>query len=115
MTSSNKKICNFNQLSGSQLSSLQSSIGPSLPAVVKDSPLLMQEIENLRKLYHQERNERIKLQNEKLQKQLDSLAPLPSFKNTHDGVLDTLYKEGAALKQVIFCKYLGFHSIYFFY
>lgn len=87
-------------ITGSQLSSLQSSIGPTLPAVVKDSPLLMQEIDNLRKLFHQERNERIKLENEKLKKQLDSLAPLPSFKSSHDEVVERLFKEGAALKQV---------------
>lgn len=79
---------------------MQSSIGPTLPAVVKDSPLLLQEIENLRKLFHQERNERIKLENEKIKQQLDSLAPLPSFKNTHDEVVENLFKEGAALKQV---------------
>ncbi|XP_030761561.1 dynactin subunit 1 isoform X2 [Sitophilus oryzae] len=88
-------------LSGSQLSSLQSSIGPSLPAVVKDSPLLMQEIESLKKLFNHERNERIKLQNQKLQEELDSLAPLPSFKNTRDEVIENLFKEGAALKQEI--------------
>ncbi|XP_044259661.1 dynactin subunit 1 isoform X3 [Tribolium madens] len=87
--------------SGSQLSSQQSSMGPSLPAVVKDSPLLLQEIENLRKLFHQERNERIKLENEKIKKELDSLAPLPSFKTTPDEVLDKLFKEGALLKQEI--------------
>lgn len=88
-------------ISGSTLSSLQSSIGPSLPAVVKDSPLLLQEIESLRKLFHQERNDRIKLENEKMKKQLDSLTPLPSFKNTRDEVLENLFKEGAALKQEI--------------
>ncbi|KAJ8931890.1 hypothetical protein NQ314_015159 [Rhamnusium bicolor] len=93
-----KELEQTKTLTRSQLSSLQS-IGPSLPAVVKDSPLLLQEIDNLRKLFHQERNERIKLQNAKLKEQLDSLAPLPSFKNTHDEVIETLFKEGAALKQ----------------
>ncbi|KAF7279198.1 hypothetical protein GWI33_007604 [Rhynchophorus ferrugineus] len=88
-------------ISGSQLSSLQSSMGPILPAMVKDSPLLLQEIDNLRKLFNRERNERIKLQNEKLQRQLDSLAPLPSFKNTRDEIIEGLFKEGAALKQEI--------------
>ncbi|XP_018575471.1 dynactin subunit 1 isoform X5 [Anoplophora glabripennis] len=88
-------------ISGSQLSSLQSSIGPTLPAVVKDSPLLLQEIDNLRKLFHQERNERIKLENEKLKKQLETLAPLPSFKSSHDEIIENLFKEGAALKQEI--------------
>lgn len=82
------------------MASLQS-IGPSLPAVVRDSPLLMQEIDSLRKLFHKERNERIKLENEKLQKDLYSLRPLPTFKNTRDEVLEDLFKEGAALKQVI--------------
>ncbi|KAJ8920221.1 hypothetical protein NQ315_011882 [Exocentrus adspersus] len=88
-------------ISGTQLSSLQSSMGPTLPAVVKDSPLLMQEIDSLRKLFHQERNERIKLENDKLKKQLDSMAPLPSFQNKHDEVIEKLFKEGAALKQEI--------------
>ncbi|KAL1514252.1 hypothetical protein ABEB36_003539 [Hypothenemus hampei] len=88
-------------LSGSTLPSLQSSVGPTLPAVVRDSPLLMQEIENLRKLFHQERNERMKLQNDHLKKQLDSLPPLPSFQNTRDEIIDNLFKEGVALKQEI--------------
>ncbi|XP_074029594.1 dynactin subunit 1 isoform X2 [Leptinotarsa decemlineata] len=87
-------------MSGSQLPSLQS-LGPNIPAVVKDSPLLMQEIENLRKLFHQERNERLKLQSDKLKEQLDSMKPLPSFKNTRDEILENLFKEGAALKQEI--------------
>nr|CAI5831015.1 unnamed protein product [Callosobruchus analis] len=76
-------------ISGSQLSSLQS-IGPTLPNVVKDSPLLLQEIDNLKKIFHQERNERIKLQNEKLKQQLDSLTPLPTFKSDRDEVLENL-------------------------
>ncbi|RZC39748.1 dynactin subunit 1 [Asbolus verrucosus] len=87
--------------SGSQLSSLQSSTGPSLPAVIRDSPLLLQEIDNLRKLFWQERNERIRLETEKIKKDLDSLAPLPSFKAAPDEVLDKLFKEGATLKQEI--------------
>lgn len=86
--------------SGTQLSSLQS-LGPSLPAVVKDSPLLLQEIETLRKLFHQERDERLKLQAEKMKQQLDCLAPLPSFKQEHDETLAQLFKEGQALKQEI--------------
>lgn len=68
---------------------------------MKDSPLLLQEIDNLRKLFHQERNERIKLQNEKLEQELDSLAPLPSFVNKQDEVLEDLFREGAVLKKVI--------------
>ncbi|XP_049823261.1 dynactin subunit 1 isoform X2 [Aethina tumida] len=88
-------------ISGSSMSSMHSSAGPILPAVVKDSPLLLQEIDNLRKLYHQERNEKIRLQNEHLKKQLDSLKPLPTFKTTRDEVIDNLYKEGIALKQDI--------------
>nr|CAH7755039.1 unnamed protein product [Callosobruchus chinensis] len=84
-------------ISGSQLSSLQS-MGPTLPAVVKDSPLLLQEIDNLKKIFHQERNERIKLQNEKLKQQLDSLTPLPTFKSDRDEVLENLFKEGDALR-----------------
>ncbi|VEN45973.1 unnamed protein product [Callosobruchus maculatus] len=87
-------------ISGSQLSSLQS-MGPTLPAVVKDSPLLMQEIDNLKKIFHQERNERVKLQNEKLKQQLDSLTPLPAFKSDRDEVLENLFKEGATLKKEI--------------
>ncbi|CAG9772136.1 unnamed protein product [Ceutorhynchus assimilis] len=81
--------------------SLQSSMGPNIPAVVRDSPLLLQEIENLRKLFHQERNERIKLQNDKLKQQLDSMTPLPSFRSTRDEMIEDLFKEGAALKQEI--------------
>lgn len=84
---------------GSHLPSLQS-IGPSLPAVVKDSPLLLQEIDNLKKLFHQERNERIKLQNEKLEQELDSMTPLPSFTTKQDEVLENLFREGVALKKV---------------
>lgn len=68
---------------------------------MRDSPLLLQEIDSLRKLFHQERNERIKLQNAKLKKQLDQLAPLPSFKNIRDELIEELFKEGAALKQVM--------------
>lgn len=88
---------------GSQYTSLQpSSIGgPSLPAVVRDSPLLLQEIDNLRKLFHQERNERIKLQNVELKKKLTSLAPLPTALRPHDPLLDSLIKEGTTLKQDI--------------
>lgn len=85
---------------GSQLSSLQS-LGPSLPAVVKDSPLLLQEIANLRKLFHKERNERIKLETEQMKKELNSLKPLPNFKTAQDPELNSLFKEGAALKQEI--------------
>ncbi|XP_057658950.1 dynactin subunit 1-like isoform X2 [Diorhabda carinulata] len=83
---------------GSQLPSLQS-LGPTLPAVVKDSPLLMQEINNLRKIFHQERNKRIQLENRKLKEQLDSMAPLPSFKNEPDEILETLFREGSDLNQ----------------
>lgn len=86
--------------SGSQLASMQS-LGPNLPAVVKDSPMLLQEIESLRKLFNNERNERIKLQTDNMKKILDSMEPLPTFKTAKDEVLDDLYKEGAALKQEI--------------
>jgi len=88
-------------ISGSTLSSLQSSVGPNLPAVVRDSPLLLQEIENLRKLFHQERNERIKLENQNMKQKLDELTPLPTFKSSRDEVIEELFKEGAALKQEI--------------
>lgn len=86
--------------SGSQLSSMPS-LGATLPAVVKDSPMLLQEIDTLRKMFHNERNEKIKLQTGNLKKQLDGMAPLPTFKVKKDDVLDELYKEGAALKQEI--------------
>ncbi|XP_050506481.1 dynactin subunit 1 isoform X1 [Diabrotica virgifera virgifera] len=85
---------------GSQLPSLQS-VGPTLPAVVRDSPLLMQEIDSLRKVFHQERNQRIKLENQKLKDMLDSMEPLPTFKSTPDSVLEGLFKQGAALQQEI--------------
>ncbi|XP_031349690.1 dynactin subunit 1 isoform X2 [Photinus pyralis] len=86
--------------SGSQLSSLQS-LGPNLPAVVRDSPLLIQEIDTLRKLFNTEREIRIKSENEELLRILNSLTPLPTFKEKPDKVLDTLLKEGAQLKQDI--------------
>lgn len=86
--------------SGSQLTSLQS-LGPNLPAVVKDSPLLLQEIEILKKLFHRERDQRLKLESDELKQQLNRLAPLPTFKQQHDNVLNELYKEGQALKQEI--------------
>ncbi|KAF5304178.1 hypothetical protein FQR65_LT08072 [Abscondita terminalis] len=86
--------------SGSQLSSLQS-LGPNLPAVVRDSPLLINEIDHLRKLFNCERDNRMQLQNEKMLEMLNSLAPLPTFKEKLDDALETLFKEGAALKQEI--------------
>lgn len=90
---------NIHIIIGTPMASMPS-MGPNLPAVVKDSPMLVQEIESLRKLFHNERNERIKLQNEKMQKILDSMAPLPSYKTPKDETLNSLYTEGAALKQV---------------
>lgn len=91
---------------GSQLSSMTGSLGPNLPAMVKDSPLLLQEIEILRELFHRERKEKLQLQSNDLKQKLDALAPLPSLKNERDEELDALYKEGIALKQVctIFTK-----------
>ncbi|CAG9857585.1 unnamed protein product [Phyllotreta striolata] len=85
---------------GSQLPSLQS-VGPTLPSVVKDSPLLLQEIDNLRKMFHNERNERIRLQNLELQKQLDSMRPLPQIKSQPDEAIEKLMKEGIALHQEV--------------
>lgn len=85
---------------GSQLSSMSGSFGPNLPAMVKDSPLLLQEITILKKLFDRERQERIRLQSSDLKEKLDKLAPLPLLKNERDEVLDALYKEGVALKQV---------------
>ncbi|KAK5644921.1 hypothetical protein RI129_006221 [Pyrocoelia pectoralis] len=86
--------------SGSQLSSLQS-LGPNLPAVVRDSPLLIQEIDTLRKLFNIERQNRIKSENEQLLQILNSLTPLPTFKDKPDETLEKLLKEGAQLKQDI--------------
>lgn len=77
------------------------SLGSVLPGVVRDSPMLLQEIENLRTLFNTERDERIKLETEKLKNDLDSLTPLPTFKITRDETIDKLYKEGSALKQEI--------------
>uniref|UniRef100_A0AAR5PMJ9 Dynactin subunit 1 n=1 Tax=Dendroctonus ponderosae TaxID=77166 RepID=A0AAR5PMJ9_DENPD len=88
-------------MSGSTMPSLNTSLGPNLPAVVRDSPLLLQEIENLRLLFHNERNKRIELEAAKLKRQLDSMAPLPSFKNVRDEIIEELFKEGVALKQEI--------------
>lgn len=101
--------------SGSQISSLSTSgSGPNLPIAVRDSPLLMQEIENLQSLFMKERELRMDLQNVELKKQLDSLKPLPTFKTTQDEALDKLYKEGAALKQEILMALASpqFPSIY---
>lgn len=101
--------------SGSQLSSMTTSgNGPNLPIAVRDSPLLMQEIENLQSLFMKERDSRLNLQNVELKKQLDSLKPLPTFKTTQDAGLDKLYKEGAALKQEILITLASpqFPSIY---
>lgn len=86
-------------ISGSQLSSLQS-LGPNLPAVVRDSPLLLQEIDSLRRLFHSEHEKRIHLQSESTINQLNSLKPLPAFRIKQDEILDSLFREGAALKQV---------------
>ncbi|KAL3270021.1 hypothetical protein HHI36_009077 [Cryptolaemus montrouzieri] len=88
-------------ISGSQLSSLQSSTGPILPAVVRDSPFLMQEITSLKKLYHNEKNERLKLSNHEFKDIMDSMKPLPSFESKPDEIVNKLIKEGANLKQEI--------------
>lgn len=76
------------------------SLTESLPGSVRDSPMLLQEIQNLRKLFNLEREQRLQLETEKMKKQLNSLVPLPTFRKTRDEVLDNLYKEGIALKQV---------------
>lgn len=88
-------------ISGSQLSSLQSSTGPILPAVVRDSPLLVQEIQNLKKLYNMEKQQRLKLSDNKLRDMLESMKPLPSFEPKLDESLDKLMKEGESLKQEV--------------
>ncbi|XP_044753810.1 dynactin subunit 1 isoform X2 [Coccinella septempunctata] len=88
-------------ISGSQLSSLQSSTGPILPAVVRDSPLLIQEIHNLKKLYNTEKNQRFELSNNKWRDMLESMKPLPSFSTKPDKITDELMKEGENLKQEI--------------
>lgn len=89
-------------MSGSTMPSLNTSLGPNLPAVVRDSPLLLQEIENLKRLFHNERNQRIDLQAVKMKRQFDSMTPLPSFKNVRDEIIEELFKEGVALKQASF-------------
>lgn len=99
----NKKNTELKTSTNSQLSSLQPSLGPNLPAVVKDSPLLLQEIDSLRKMFHSERDVRINLETQKMLETLNSLKPLPPFKEKSDPVLDSLFKEGATLKQVILC------------
>lgn len=86
-------------LSGSQQATLES-LGAALPSSVKDSPMLLQEIENLRKLFNLEHDQRIKLETDMMKKQLESLTTLPTFRRTRDDDLDNLYKEGVALKQV---------------
>lgn len=101
-----KKNAELKTAASSQLSSLQPSLGPNLPAVVKDSPLLLQEIDNLRKLFHSEHNARIDLETKKMLETLDNLAPLPSFMEKPDPVVDKLFKEGASLKQVRLHTYI---------
>lgn len=88
-------------ISGSQLSSLQSSTGPILPAVVRDSPLLVQELQNMKKLYAMEKSQRLELSDNKYRDMLESMKPLPSFDKKSDETLDKLVKEGEALKQVM--------------
>lgn len=98
-----KKNTELKTATSSQLSSLQPSLGPNLPAVVKDSPLLLQEIESLKKMFHLERNIRTELETQQMLETLNSLKPLPLFKEKSDPVLDSLFKEGATIKQVLFC------------
>ncbi|XP_065173982.1 dynactin subunit 1 isoform X2 [Atheta coriaria] len=74
---------------------------PTLPQIVKDSPMLLQEIDHLQSLFAKERDERMKLQSAKLQNILNGLKPLPKFKTEFDPVIEALYKEGTALKQEI--------------
>lgn len=82
------------------MSSLTGSFGPNLPNLVKDSPLLLQEISILQELFNRERKEKLQLQSNDLKQKLDALAPLPCPKNERDELLDALYKEGMALKHV---------------
>lgn len=96
---SKKALAEGLNISKGHISSLES-LDRTLPGSVRDSPMLLQEIENLRKLFNIEREERIKLQTQNLKKQLDSLAPLPTFKKKNDEILDDLYKQGSSLKQV---------------
>ncbi|ENN75835.1 hypothetical protein YQE_07565, partial [Dendroctonus ponderosae] len=98
-------------MSGSTMPSLNTSLGPNLPAVVRDSPLLLQEIENLRLLFHNERNKRIELEAAKLKRQLDSMAPLPSFKNVRDEIIEELFKEGEILMTLAKPSFPSFANI----
>lgn len=88
--------------SGSQLSSQlsTSTSGPTLPAMVRDSPLLVQEINNLKMALEWERNEKIRIQSADLKKKLSSLKPLANFKKEADDKLNELFKEAMVLKHV---------------
>lgn len=89
--------------SGSQLSLMSSTnSGPCLPAMVRDSPLLLQEIENLKVSLKKERDEKLQLQCVELKKKLDGLRPLPHFKKNIDNQLNELFKETTVLKHVSF-------------
>lgn len=89
--------------SGTQLSQLATSnTGPSLPAMVRDSPLLIQEINNLKTSLEHERNEKLRIQCMDLKKKLNGLKPLPNFKKNNDDKLNELLKEATVLKQVRF-------------
>lgn len=91
--------------SGSQLSSIATSItGPSLPAMVRDSPLLLQEIEHLKVSLKNERDEKLKLKCQDLKQKLVGLKPLPTFKKNNDELND-LIKEGNILKYVCYFYY----------
>nr|XP_022907890.1 dynactin subunit 1 isoform X2 [Onthophagus taurus] len=89
---------NENSSTSSSQNSFQS-IGPTLPAVVKDSPLLLQEIDNLRKMLRRERERRLDLETAKLKEELDQLEPLPVFESKEDKELDMLIKEGDLLEK----------------
>lgn len=87
--------------SGSQLSLISTtSSGPSLAAMVRDSPLLLQEIDSLKIALKKERNEKLEIHCRELKKKLTGLRPLPHFKKNIDNNLNELFKEATVLKHV---------------
>jgi len=84
---------------------------PSLPAVVRDSPLLIQQIKDLKMALRNVQNEKLQLQTKVYKTQLDSLQPLKVAKNKmldkhlekqEENTLDNLEKKACSLQKEIF-------------
>ncbi|XP_044734295.1 dynactin subunit 1 isoform X2 [Chrysoperla carnea] len=73
--------------------------GASLPVVIKDSPLLLQEIKSLTHALKHETQERRKYQSAFLKEQLKALPPFPVTNKAQDQTLDRLQQELNELKK----------------